>query len=260
MNNLFFILIFLYLYILTGCAGKYIDPYQTYRGRDSVALFTAGERALAKKYYTEAIKNFEALDAIYPFSLHAQKAQLDIIYAYYKNKDITSAIAAADRYIRLYPRGFHIDYAYYMRGIINFSLGLSWIQQLAGVNLAPRDVSTLQKSYKDFATFVAMLPHSPYVPDALERMKYIQNLVAQREIMIAQFYLKQRAYVAAANRAAYVVKNFQGLSEEVIQGLVIMVQAYRALNLLKMADSSYRLLKIHYPNSPELQKLCSCNS
>ena len=255
MKKLFFVLIFFYLYILTGCAGEYVDPYQAYRERTSVELFTDGEKALMKKHYAEAIKNFEALDTVYPFSPHVQKAQLDVIYAYYKNSDITSAIIAADRYIWLYPRGHHVDYAYYMRGIVNFGLKLSWIQKLADANLALHDISTLQQSYRALATLVDMFPHSPYVPDALMRMQYIHNVMAQHEIMIAKFYLKQCAYVAAANRAAYVVKDFQGSSPEVIQGLVIMVQAYRALNLPKMADSSYQLLKINYPNSPEIQKL-----
>ncbi|WP_100622840.1 outer membrane protein assembly factor BamD [Candidatus Coxiella mudrowiae] len=254
MKKLFFILTFLYLCVLTSCAGKDVDPYQAYRGKTSIELFTAGEKALAKKNYSEAVKNFEALDAIYPFGPHAQQAQLDVIYVYYKNGDIASAIVAADRYIRLYPRGRHVDYAYYMRGIVGFDLGLSWVQKLAGVNPASRDISTLQQSYRAFATLVDTFPQSPYVPDALTRMKYIRNLMAQREIMIAQFYLKRHAYVAAANRATYVVQHFQG-SPEVIKGLAIMVQAYRALDLPKMADSSYQLLKINYPNSPELRKL-----
>ncbi|MFW0039788.1 MAG: outer membrane protein assembly factor BamD [Coxiella endosymbiont of Dermacentor silvarum] len=259
MKKLFFIFIFLYFCILTGCVGKYvdlyIDPYQAYRGKTSTELFTAGERALTKKNYAEAIKNFEALDVVYPFDFYTQQAQLDIIYAYYKSRDIASANVAADRYVCLYPQGHYADYAYYMRGIINFGSELSLIQKLVGVNPASLDISILQQSYKAFATLIDMFPKSPYAPDALIRMKHIQNLMAQREIMIAQFYLKRHAYVAAANHATYVVQNFQDSPEEVTQGFMIMIQAYRALDLPKMADFSYRLFKISYPNSPNLQKL-----
>lgn len=254
MKKLFFIFTFLYFCVLTSCARKDVNPYQEYRRESLIKLFRAGEKALAKKNYSEAVKNFETLDAIYPFNSHAQQTQLDIIYAYYKNEDIVSAIVAADRYIRLYPRGRHVDYAYYMRGILGFYyLGLSWVQKLVGVNPAFRDISILQQSYKAFATLVDTFPKSPYVSDALTHMKYIRNLMAKREIIIAQFYLKHCAYVAAANRAAYVVQHFQS-SPEVIKGLAIMVQAYRALDLPKMADASYRLLKMNYPNSPELRK------
>ena len=258
MKKLFFILMFLYLCFLTGCAEKDVDPYQAYRRKTSIELFLAAEKALAKKNYLGAIKNFEALDADYPFGPHAQQAQLDVIYAYYKSGDVASVILAADRYIRLYPASPHVDYAYYMRGIVGFKLGLSWVQKLASVNPASRDISSLQKSYRAFATIVDMFPQSHYLPDAVIRMKYIRNLIAQHEIIIAKFYLKRRAYVAAANRAAYVVQHYQD-SPEVINGLTIMVEAYRALDLPKMADLSYRLLKVNYPNSPGLQKLHSCS-
>ena len=254
MKKLLFVLTFLCICSLTGCAEKDVDPYQAYRGKTSIELFTDGEKALAKKNYSEAVKNFEALDIIYPFAPNAQQARLDVIYAHYKSGNVASVIVEADRYIRLYPRGRHLDYAYYMRGIVRFDLGLSWIQKLAGVNPASRDIDTLQQSYRAFATIVDMFPQSPYVPDALTRMEYIRNLMAQREIMIAQFYLKRHAYVAAANRAAYVVRHYQG-SPEVAKGLAIMVQAYRALDLPRMAGSSCQLLDINYPNSPELRKL-----
>ncbi len=242
------------LLILSGCVRKDVDPYQAYRGKTSAELFTSGERALAKKDYSEAVKNFEALDAIYPFGPHAEQAQLDIIYAYYKNNDTSSAIAAADRYIRLYPRGRNVDYAYYMRGVISFDLGLSWLQKLARVSPVSRDVSTLQQSFTSFATLAEVFPHSRYTPDALTRMRYIRNLMAQREIMIAEFYMKRRAYVAAANRGSYVVQHFQG-SPQVAKALAIMVQAYRALGLPKMADASNHLLQTNYPHTLEARKL-----
>lgn len=252
MKKLF--LIVAILLALVGCAKKDVDPYKAFRGKTSTELFTTGEKALAKENYSEAVKNFEALDAIYPFGPYAQQAQLDIIYAYYKSGDDASAIAAADRYVRLYPRGRDVDYAYYMRGIIGFNLGLSWLQKLSGVNPAARDVSTLQQSFASFNTLVQTFPHSRFRADALTRMRYIRNLMAQREIMIAQFYMKRHAYVAAANRASYVVQHFQG-SPQVIKGLAIMVRAYRALDLPKMADSTYHLLQMNYPNAPELRKL-----
>lgn len=260
MKRLFFILMFLYLGLLTaGCVGKDVDPYQAYRRKTSIELFVTGEKALAKKNYSEAIKNFEALDVNYPFGPHAKQAQLDIIYAYYKSGDVSSVIRAADRYIQLYPEGPHVDYAYYMRGVVGFKLGLSWVQKLVTINPASRDISSLKTSYRAFATIANMFPQSHYLSDALMRMKYIRNLMAQHEIIIAKFYLKRHAYVAAANRAVYVVQHYQD-SPEVINGLTIMVKAYKALDLPKMADLSYRLLKVNYPNSPELRKLNSCTS
>ncbi len=240
--------------LLVGCGRKDVDPFAAYRNKTSTELFTGGEKALYKENYAEAVKYFEALDAIYPFGPYSQQGQLDVIYAYHKSGDDASAVAAADRYIRLYPQGEHTDYAYYMRGVVGFLQGLSWLQKLAGVDPAPRDVSTLQQSYASFAALTKEFPSSPYTPDSRLRMAYIRNLMARREILIANFYYGRRAYVAAANRAAYVVQHYER-SPYVIQALALMVKSYRALDLQQMADSTYQILQASYPNSPEFREL-----
>lgn len=254
MKKLLFIVVVLLELIVIGCTKKNVDPYCVSRNKTPMELLNTGEKALAKENYVEAVKNFKALNAIYPFWPRAQQAELDTIYAYYKSGDMASAIIAADRYIHLYPQGLHVDYAYYMRGVIGFDFGLSCLQKLADVNPAAHDVSTLQQSFAAFTTLVQNFPHSLYISDALTRMRYIRNLMAQREITIAEFYMKRYAYLAAANRASYVVQHFQG-SPQVIKGLAIMVQAYRALNLPKIADSIYHLLQTNYPDAPELKLL-----
>lgn len=234
--------------ILVGCSKKDVDPYAAYRNKTSDELFNGGEQALAKKNYSSAVKQFEALDAMYPFGPYAQQGQLDIIYAYYKNNDDDSAVAAADRYTRLYPQGPHTDYAYYMRGLDGFNQGLSWIQKLVGVDPAPRDISSMQQSFASFSTVVTQFPNSPYAPDSAIRMAYIRNLLARREVMTAKFYYDHHAYVAAANRASYVVQHFQG-SPQVKDALVIMVDSYRELHLTQWANATNAILQANYPHS-----------
>jgi len=242
------------IFTLEGCSKKEQDPYKNYRGMSSSTLFESGERALAKKNYVRAVKYLEALDALYPFGPYAEQGQLDIIYAYYMNGDFALASLAAERYMRLYPRGQHVDYAYYMRGMIGLHLGLTWLQRRVGISPDMRDVSSLQQCYGSFALLVEQYPGSPYAADALVRMIYIRNLLAQREVDIAEFYMERHAYVASANRASTVVQHFQG-SPLVEPALVIMVESYRELGLTQMADESYRLLQANFPLSPELKSL-----
>lgn len=246
--------LFIVIALVAGCSKKEQDPYKSFRHQTSTTIFNGGEKALAQGDYGQAVQYFEALDAIYPFGPHAQQGQLDIIYAYYKGGDDASALAAADRYIRLYPRGRTVDYAYYLKGIVGFTMGMSWLQKLVGTDPAPRDVSTLQQSFSSFATVVHLFPASHYAADSRLRMAYIRNLVAHREVQIAHFYLEKKAYVAAANRASYVVQHFEG-SPQVVAALTIMVKSYRALGLHKMADSTYQILRASYPNAPGLAKL-----
>ena len=240
--------------LLVACSQKPQDPYEQFRKISSKALFAKADKELSKKNYQTAIAQFEALDALYPFDADARQGQLEVIYAYYKNNDIPSAIAAADRYVRLYPRSKHLDYAYYMRGLAGFQLGMSWLQRLADVSPASRDVSTLKQSFSSFQTLTSHYPHSAYAPDALVRMSYIRNLLANREVAIARNYVQRSAFVAAANRASYVVEHFQGTSA-VADALVIMVKSYRKLGMSKMAGDSYKILAKNYPESPQLRSL-----
>ncbi len=242
------------LFLFSGCTQKPQDPYQSFRKMSSAQIFTQGEKELSNKDYQAAITQFEALDALYPFGANAQQAQLEIIYAYYKNADIPAAIAAADRYVRLYPRSKYVDYAYYMRGIAGFELGLSWLQRMANVSPASRDVSTLQQSFSSFKTLTSNYPRSIYTPDALVRMAYIRNMLAMREVDIAKGYLKRSAFIAAANRASYVVAHFQGTTS-VADALAVMVKAYRNLDMPKMAAKSYATLAKNYPDFPSLSEL-----
>src|SRR3990167_166779 len=240
--------------LLTGCSKTEQDPYRNYRGMSSATLFFNGEKALAGKNYDKAVKYLEALDALYPFGPYAEQGQLDIIYAYYMNGDTASSITAADRFVRLYPRNKNVDYAYFMRGVVGFNLGLSWLQRKVGVDPGMRDIGNLQQSFTAFSSLTQQFPRSKYRPDALLRMAYVRNLLAAREVQIAEFYLERKAYVAATNRASDVVEHFQG-SPSVTRALAIMVEGYRKLGLTSMANSSYRILQENYPYSSDFRSL-----
>lgn len=236
---------------LAGCTKTEQDPYKSYRKYSSTELFERGQKALVKKHYEDATHNLEAIDALYPFSPYAEQAQLELIYAYYMNGDPASAVTAADRYVRIYPRSPHVDYAYYMRGIVSLSQGLTWLQRRVGMNPGSRDLDNLQQAYKSFASLLDQYPQSQYAYDARLRMNYIRNMMAQRELTIAEFYYERQAYVAAANRAAAIVQHYPGASANEA-ALVLMVRSYKELGLVDMTNKSLALLRANYPNAAYL--------
>lgn len=240
------VIISLLTILLAGCKPTTLE--QRFKGMTSQTIYAGGEKALAKHQYSEAVKYFEGLEAIYPFGPYAQRGQRDIIYAYYKNNDPVSALAAADRYIHLYPQSANVDYAYYMKGLVNYERGRSWIQNAFKVDPAENDLAYMQQSFVDFNELVGRFPDSKYTPDARKRMIYIRNVLAKSELEAAQFYLRQKAYVAAINRASYIVKHFQG-APEVKSALIIMVKANRALGLKGPADQALKVLQTNYPNA-----------
>ncbi len=249
-----FSLITLIIALLTLAACKPTEPFAEYKNAEAQGIFQRGETNLARGHYDKAVKDFEALDALYPFGDYSQQGQLDIIYAYYKKGDSESALAAADRYIRLYPRGPNVDYAYYMKGLINMGPGESWTTKIGSSEASQRDISSSQLAFQDFNLLIERFPNSSYVPDARKRMVYIRNLLAQHQLNLAQYYMNYKAYVAAANRASGVIQNFQG-SPQVIPALALMVEAYRALGENGMANNALRVLQTNYPESTEAKRL-----
>ena len=233
--------------ILGACATKDYSP-NDFKKYTAKQILAGGEETLAKGNYAGAVKYFEAIDALYPFDPEAKQGQLDVIYAYYKAEDYASALAAANRYIHLYPEGRNIDYIYYMKGIINFDKDNNVFRKLYPRKQEKLDTSNLREAFLSFSELIKKNPHSRYAKDAKMRMLYIRNTLAEHDLYIAKFYFERKAYVAAANRASYVVEHFEGVPQ-VKEALELMIKSYRALSLDKQANDALRVLKLNFPNA-----------
>jgi outer membrane protein assembly factor BamD len=238
---------------LAGCSGVK-DTLAIYRHQPASKIFHNAEKALAKGDSPVAVKGFEALDAIYPFGPYSQRGQLLSIYAYYMAGDDPSAVAAADRYTRLYPRGKNVDYAYYAKGVISQPQHYAWLQTVFGSDAAWRDLTDQKRAFMAFSQVVDLYPKSPYAKDALLRLRYLRNSFAWKSLEIADFYYKTKAYVAAANRASYVIKHYNG-TMAVPKALALMVKSYRQLKLDRLANNSLMILKASYPKSEAYRHL-----
>lgn len=247
-------LLFFLLCILDGCSSTVTDPAVIYKNQSAEQLYRGAEINLAKRKYSVAIKQLEALDALYPFGPNAEQADLDLIYAYYQDDDMPSTAATAERFTQLYPRSEHVDYAYYMKGLADFYQDRSWFQLYFPTDLSQRDPGASRLAFDDFSRLLQLFPHSQYAPDARQRMVYLRNIFAGYELNVAQYYFKRGAYVAAANRANYIVQHFNS-TPQVETALGIMVKSYRALGLDDLANQSLQILTMNYPNGTVLKDL-----
>lgn len=239
--------------LLTSCASDK-EPFTKYKNKSAAQIFTQAEKHLANKDYRSAVKGLEALDGLYPFGAYSQQGQSDAIYAYYKDGSPALALATAQRYIRLYPRASHVDYAYYMQGVINFNMGGGWLQNRLGLDRSSRDISNFDAAFSSFALLVERYPRSVYAYDAYQRMLFIRNIIANHEYEIAQFYWQRHAYVAAANRASFIVQHFQG-AIDVVPAWGMLVRANRCLGLPVQATQNMRILAYNYSGSETYQRL-----
>lgn len=236
---------------LAGCAS--LSEELDYKNWPVERLYQEAKSALDDGRYETAIQHYETLEAQYPFGPYAEQAILDSAYAYWKFSEPDTAIATAERFIKLYPRHAQVDYAYYLRGLASegkkkHSFGFDATQ-----NASLRDPGTSHMTYEYFAELVARFPHSRYTPDAQQRLGHIRNSLAEYELFVANYYLDKGAYVAAAGRAKYILENFPQTPSR--QGaLATLNQAYAQLGLDDLAADVGRVQQLNggaTANSPE---------
>lgn len=214
-------------------------------------LYQQAQADLDNSSYTSAVNKLKALESRYPFGRYADQAQLELIYANYKNSEPEAAKSAAERFIRLHPQHPNVDYAYYLKGLTSFDQDRGLLARFLPLDMTKRDPGAARDSYNEFAQLTSRFPNSRYSPDAKQRMIYLRNLLASYEIHVADYYLSRQAYVAAANRGRYVVENFQE-TPSVGDGLAIMVESYQKMHLDDLAATSLETLKLNYPDHPSL--------
>lgn len=236
--------------MLTAC-GLLPEVQDETKGWSAQKLYTSAKEEMNDSNYEKAIQYFEKLEARYPYGRYAQQAQLEVAYAYYKSDEPVSAIAAADRFIKLHPNHPFVDYAYYLKGLVSFNEDSGMFSAIAKQDLSDRDPKAARESFDAFKELVTRFPDSKYAPDAAARMKYLVNALAYHDVHVASYYVKRGAFVAAANRAQSVVQNFpQSPARE--EALAIMAQSYDTLGLTELRDDARRVLKLNFPNSKYL--------
>lgn len=217
-------------------------------------FYSEAKDALNSGEYETAIKHYEGLEARYPFGRYAQQAQLEVIYAYYRYDEPESAIAAADRFIKLHPRHPFVDYAYYLKGLVSFNEDRGLVERYLPSDPSQRDPGAARQSFQDFSELIKRFPNSKYVTDARQRMLFLRNNLAQYEVNVADYYMRRGAYLAAANRAKYVVENYQR-TPAMPEALSILASAYKIMDLGELADDALRVLELNYPGDPRIAQV-----
>ena len=243
-RTLFMVLATIALLSAAGCGGD--------KAKESVSnpdrLYELAKRASDAGNYRNAISYYEQLEARFPFSNAARQGQLDLMYAYYKNREPESAIDQADQFIQENPAHPRVDYAYYVKGLVQFERNPNFLERWFNADLSQRPPIDARKSFQAFQTLIERYPNSEYAPDARQRMVFLRNRLANYEVYVADYYLKRGAYVGAINRAKYTIENYDG-APQIRQALEIMAAAYTKLGMTDLAAESQRVIKENYTNA-----------
>ena len=232
--------------VLAGCNSD--DRIDT---RTAEEIYAEAKKRLDAGNWAAAVQDYRVLQTRYPFGRYAEQAQLEMAYAFYRAGQPEQALATADRFIRMYPTHPNIDYAFYIRGLTNYEQQVGFLEKLMPSRVRDRDQSAAMEAFQDFDELCRRFPDSRYCPDARQRMVYLRNNLSFYEMDVAAYYMRRKAFVAAANRARYLIETFPG-SPEAGNALVMLHEAYTALDMPDLANDAIQVLEFNYPEHPFL--------
>lgn len=229
--------------LIAGC-GLFETEADKTKNWNEQKFYSEASESLKDGDYEQAIKYYEALEARFPFGRYAMQAQLDVAYANYKSDEPEAAIAEADRFIKLHPQEPSVAYAYYLKGLVNYNRKFGFLDRYLPTDPSQRDPGSVRDAFQNFSELVNRFPNSPYTEDARLRMLYLRDNLAKNEIHAARYYLHRKAYLAAVNRAKYVIEHYSQTTA-LRDALLIMIDAYGKLNLTDLQADANRVLALN---------------
>lgn len=235
---------------LGGCAGSDGQKDDTDIWSET-KLYSEATEKLNDADFAKCGKYFEKLEARFPFGPYSQQAQINAAYCYWKAQEQVQAQVAIDRFIKLHQGSPNLDYAYYLKGLISFNDDLGWLGKFTGQDLSERDPKAAKEAFESFKVVVERFPNSKYAPDSLDRMRYIVNSLAEADVIVARFYYQRGAYLAAANRAQLVIRDYDR-APAVEEALYILTKSYEKLGMTDLSNDAARVFKLNFPDSQML--------
>ncbi|WP_281777428.1 outer membrane protein assembly factor BamD [Polynucleobacter sp. KF022] len=239
------------LTLLSGCAGSDGSKDDTDIWSEA-KLYSEATEKLNDADFAKCGKYFEKLEARFPFGPYSQQAQINAAYCYWKAQEQTQALIAIDRFIKLHQGSPNLDYAYYLKGLITFNDDLGWLGKFTGQDLSERDPKAAREAFESFKVVVERFPNSKYAPDALDRMRYIVNSLAEADVIVARYYYQRGAYLASANRAQLVIRDYDR-APAVEEALYLLTKSYEKLGMTQLSNDSARVFKLNFPDSDMLE-------
>ena len=229
-----------------GCSLLPDAPENEFEGKTAAQLYAMGQRFRAGGDFSKAIEAFNYLEASYPFDPYAQQGMLETAYSHYRRDEHEEAIAVLERFAKQNPVHTDIAYAQYLRGIVYFDYGKSLLHYVLPYVRHNKDPTPWFSAFESFSWIVENHPESRYARDARQRTIFLRNLLARYEVHVADFYLRRKAYVAVANRARYALERYHG-APEMGAMLWYQEQAYRHLEMPRLADDARRVRELNFP-------------
>jgi len=237
--------VLIFSFVIAGCSTKALDPTTSWSPNK---IYSEAMDETRTGSYDKAIPLFEKLEGRAAGTPLAQQAQLEKAYAQYKTGAQAQAVATLDRFAKLHPASPALDYALYLKGLVNFNDNLGLFSSISRQDLSERDQKAAKESFESFKELTTRFPDSRYSPDARQRMSYTVNSLALSEVHVARYYYLRGAYVAAINRAQTAIADYRDVPA-LEEATYIVFKAYDALGMTQLRDDTKRIFEKTYPQS-----------
>ena len=235
--------------LFSGCSST---PKDETDGWSENKLYSEANDKLKAGDFDKCGKYFEKLEGRFPFGAYSQQAQINAAYCYWKASEQTQALVAIDRFIKLYQGSPNLDYAYYLKGLISFNDDLGFMGRFTGQELSERDPKAAREAFEAFRIVATRFPDSKYAADSIDRMRYIVNSLAEGDVAVARFYFHRGAFLASANRAQLVIRDYDR-APAVEEALYLLIQSYEKLGMTELVTDATRVFNLNFPNSEILE-------
>ena len=248
------LLVLISAFAVSGCSrikGMFKDE-DANEGVPVETLYDKGHRSMENGNWSSAVETYKRLVAQYPYGPYTEQALMETAYAQFKMGTNDEAISSIDRFIRTYPTHRNTPYMYYLRGLVNSNRDTVFLQKVWTLDASRRDLSTPNQAFNDFSIVTSRYPNSRYATDARERMQALRDMFARHEMETSLYYLRRGAWVAAANRAKYLLETYPQTSYQ-NDAVAAMGEAYARLGNQTLAADAKRVLQQNDPNHPWLR-------
>jgi outer membrane protein assembly factor BamD len=190
------------------------------------------------QHYNGAVDTLKKLERQHPYSDYNEKAKLLEVYANYRMGNFDEAIAAADRYMALFPTSEQTAYVLFLKGTAYFA-------QMTDIT---RDQGVAQNAIDAYTLLITNYPQSDYAKDARDKMVIAVDQLAGKEMSVGRYYEGNGQYAAAINRFRTVVDKYQ-TSTHIEEALFRLTESNLALGLTAEAQTAAAVLGHNYPAS-----------
>ena len=228
--------------LLTGCLGKKSPaPIAGTSAEPDKVLFDRASNDIKHGKYTVGRLGFQTLINTYPDSEYLAKAKLGIGDSYYKEGGLAGlkqAIVEYKDFITFFP---FLDEAAYAQ----MQVAMGHYRQMEKPD---RDHSEVVQAEAEFQTFLEKYPNSPLVPNAEQHLREVQEVLAEGNFRVAEFYYIRNAYKAAGARLLELTNRYP-LYSEADRANWMLGQIYEKTEHNDIAARYYARIVKDYPQS-----------